>query len=494
MIKAEYNEIREGRDVRAHLIALRELIRDERGKRELAYLIGGDFGCLTSLLKHEDPKVRRNAALILGEMETEDVLPFLFRAYEEESTRFVRPSYLKAMEKLDCSAYVSSLRSAWKALSATEVTEENRKHIQEEKAALSHLLQKYEKRKKHEFTGYDLVDDVILLVNREQRDAVSAQIKGGTVTGFPGGIRVRGASLRDLLLLRTWTQWLLPIPAAHPLSGDALQIGKGLAKLNLPYFLDRLCEGPEQYYYRLEIRSSRSDVRKGELIRKISSVLDPASGGRLQNDSSDYEAEIRLLEKKDGSFLPMLRLCMVKDTRFSYRKRVTAETIAPQNAALCVQLALPYLKEGAQVLDPFCGVGTMLIERNLRVRAGDMYGIDTLAEAVDGARENTAVLGFPIHYIHRDFFDFRHEYLFDEIITDMPGRSGGEKDRETQLLYERFPGAAWPLLEKGAVLILFSPLTDLLRRAFASDGRFELVKDYRLNEKSGAGLLIYRKN
>ena len=493
MIKTEYNEICAGRDVRAHLIALRELIRDERGKRELAYLIGGDFGCLTSLLKHEDPKVRRNAALILGDMETEDVLPFLFRAYEEEETRFVRPFYLKAMEKLDCGAYVSQLRRAREILSASEVTEENRKHIQEERLALTRLLQKYEKREKHTFTGCDLVDDVILLVNREQRDAAAAQITEGTVTGFPGGIRVRGGSLRELLALRTWTQWLLPIPAARPLSGDPLQIGKGLARLNLPYFLDRLCEGPEQYFYRLEIRSSRMDVRKGELIRKISSVLDPASGGRLQNDTSDYEVEIRLLEKKDGSFLPMLRLCMVKDARFAYRKHVTAESIAPQNAALCVQLALPYLREGAQVLDPFCGVGTMLIERNLRVRAGDMYGTDTLAEAVDGARENTAVLGFPVHYIHRDFFDFKHAYLFDEIITDMPGRSGAEKDKETARLYERFPQSAKTLLKEGAVLVLYSPLMDLLRRSFDADGGFELVREFCLNEKSGTGLLIYRK-
>ena len=493
MIKAEYHEICAGKNVRANLIALRDQIRDERGKRELAYVIAGDFSCLTSLLKHEDPKVRRNAALILGDMETEDVLPFLFRAYEEETTRFVRASYLKAMEKLDCRAFVPRLKRAWDVLSETEVTEENRKHLQEEKAALSHLLQRYEKRGKHEFTGYDRVDDVVLLVNREQKDAVNVQITEGTVTGFPGGIRVRGASLKQLLALRTWTQWLLPIPAARPLSGDALQIGRGLAKLNLPYFLDTLCEGPERYYYRLEIRSSRSDVRRGDLIRRISSILDPASGGRLQNDSSDYEVEIRLLEKKDGSFIPMLRLCMVRDSRFSYRKRVTADSILPQNAALCVELALPYLKEGAQVLDPFCGTGTMLIERNLRVRAGDMYGIDTLSEAVDGARENTSVLGFPVHYIHRDFFDFKHTYLFDELITDLPGRAGAEKDPETVLLYERFPGAAWPLLKSDAVLVLFSHLTDTLLHAFAADGRFELLRKYCLNEKSGAGLLIFRK-
>ena len=39
-------------------------------------------------------------------------------------------------------------------------------------------------------------------------------------------------------------------------------------------------------------------------------------------------------------------------------------------------LAKPYLKEDAAVLDPFCGVGTMLIERNKVLPARSLYGID----------------------------------------------------------------------------------------------------------------------
>ena len=91
----------------------------------------------------------------------------------------------------------------------------------------------------------------------------------------------------------------------------------------------------------------------------------------------------------------------------------------------------------AQIMDPFCGVGTMLIERNKLVPAREMYGIDLFGEAIAKARENTQNAGGRIWYINRDFFDFTHDYKFDEIITDMPPR--GKKTKEEQdAFYARF--------------------------------------------------------
>ncbi len=60
---------------------------------------------------------------------------------------------------------------------------------------------------------------------------------------------------------------------------------------------------------------------------------------------------------------------------------------------MLVALAEPYLKENAQILDPFCGVGTMLIERDIRVPAREKYGIDIFGEAIRGARENASYAG-----------------------------------------------------------------------------------------------------
>lgn len=93
----------------------------------------------------------------------------------------------------------------------------------------------------------------------------------------------------------------------------------------------------------------------------------------------------------------------------------------PALAAVLAELAKPYMKENARVLDPFCGVGTLLFERNYAVHADTLYGTDIFGPAIKAARENAATAGIPAHFINKDMRDFSHEYKFDEIITDMPG-------------------------------------------------------------------------
>ena len=66
MVKDIYDMICEGAEIRTNLIALKKEISEERKKRELAYLLGGDYSGLISLLEDSDPKVRKNSALILG--------------------------------------------------------------------------------------------------------------------------------------------------------------------------------------------------------------------------------------------------------------------------------------------------------------------------------------------------------------------------------------------------------------------------------------------
>ncbi len=54
MIKELYGKICERTDTRACLIALKKEIREEGGKRALAYLLAGDYSEFALLLKDED--------------------------------------------------------------------------------------------------------------------------------------------------------------------------------------------------------------------------------------------------------------------------------------------------------------------------------------------------------------------------------------------------------------------------------------------------------
>ena len=124
MVKEYYQKICSGKEVRANLIALRNEMKDEKARRMFACLLGGDFTKLCALLHDPDPKVRKNAALILGEMESEDLLPVLFDAYKKEDTLYVRADYLKAISRLEYRPLLRGLKGRLEELRQSDFGKE----------------------------------------------------------------------------------------------------------------------------------------------------------------------------------------------------------------------------------------------------------------------------------------------------------------------------------------------------------------------------------
>ncbi len=492
MIKELYREICEDRDVRKNLIALRRELAQEENRRAFAYLLGGDFGRLTGLLDREDPKIRKNAALILGDMETEDVLPFLFHAWEKEETLFIRSDYLKAMKKLDCRRYREAFAERRARLLALDAPQEDRKHVREELLALDAILSAQGRVRRHVFTGCPAGSvDVILMTGPLNREVTARQIHTGTVRMLKSAVRVDGADLEELLPIRTYVRMMFPFRGNPVISPDPERAGEELNALDIPDLLDLMHEGKGIYRYRLDVRGEADPADKARFIRRCSEALDRLSGGKLLNSTSDYEIEIRLVQRKDGTAIPMISLFTVADRRFAYRKEYVADSISPVNAATVMQLARPFLREKAQVLDPFCGVGTMLIERNYCVQASDMYGIDLYGEAVRKAKINTDITGMRVNYINRDFLDFHHDYLFDEIVTDLPCRASG--DLTPDLLYDRFLGKAGEVLADGAVLVLYTMEPGLLEKNLKKHaGSYQIRGRYPMLQAGKAETFILR--
>ena len=154
-----------------------------------------------------------------------------------------------------------------------------------------------------------------------------------------------------------------------------------------------------------------------------------------------------------------------------------------------MEIAKPYLKENAQILDPFCGVGTMLVERNMLVPAREIYGIDIFGEAIEKARENAILAKCRINYIHRDFFDFHHDYLFDEIITDMPMR-GNKTKEEMDLLYRRFFQKAKEVLTGQGIIIMYTNEIGLVKKQLRINKQFKLIQETCMQKKNEFYLLI----
>ena len=493
MIREYYEAVCAGKETRANLIALRSAVKDEKEKRAFAYLLGGDFTVLCRLLEHEDPKVRKNAALLLGEMESEDVLPILFDAYKKEQTLFVRPDYLKAIGEMDCEPYLDEMEEQLERLRTKELLPEEKKHISAEMRMLQGILLKHRKPQPHPFTGYDQEESMLLLVNREQTRAVAEGIKEGTHTLLKGGIRIKDARIGKILPVRTYSELLFPIRTKSLPVNAPEEIGKQLAASEMTDLMARLHDGKAPYYFRIEPKGLE-EAKKGVWIRKVSDALEQESQASWINSVSNYEAEIRLLMKKDGTMAAFLRLYTIEDRRFAYRKESIGSSMKPVNAALCVQLARPWMKEDAQILDPFCGVGTLLIERNRALDAKTMYGLDIFGDAIEKAKSNTARANCRVNYIQRDFFTFEHDYLFDEIITDLPQVSGTRPKEEIHHLYLDFFEKAQQHLNDGGIVILYAAYPQYAAEAVRRYDNFRMEKTFLLNEKTKMTLCIARYN
>ena len=251
-------------------------------------------------------------------------------------------------------------------------------------------------------------------------------------------------------------------------------------------FLTECHEGDAPFFFRLEVKSAEP---KTEFVKKLGASLEKKSDWKLANSTTDYEIEIRLIEAKDGSFVPFLKLYSMKMKRFAYRKNAIAMSIHPATAAMLMYLAKPYLKENAQILDPCCGVGTMLIERDILVPAREKYGIDIFGDAIDMARENAALAGEKINFIHRDYFDFKHDYKFDEIVTNMPVK-GKKAKEDMDAFYARFFEKSKSLLAEDGIIIMYSNEVGFVKKQLRLQPCYRLIQEYTIRKKDSYCLFI----
>lgn len=477
-------ELNREQNARSNLSAARKLVKedDECGRRLVE-----QQELLKSFLKHEDPKTRKNAALLLGDLKI-DAVEEIFQAYREEQTRFVKSSYLSALAQMDVIDKLPELRDILEELLALELTDENRKHTEEEIRQLRKILIQYEGISRHTFVYPKEEVEVILLCNRNQREFVRKAV-GEEAKVHPLGVSVVTPKLRDLERIRTYRAIVFPIHTKELLTDEPTRDADLLWTSDFYRLIEMLNKEPGPFFYRIDCGNAMSLEQRSFYGRRLGAELERLSNGMLINSASDYEIELRLIANKDGKFFPCLRFKNWKERRFGYRKNAVSASIQPSTAALIMELARPYLKENAQILDPFCGVGTMLVERNVLVPAREMYGIDIFGDAIEKARENAILAKCRINFIHRDFFDFKHDYLFDEIITDMPMR-GNKSKEEMDMLYRRFFHKAQEHLANQGIIIMYTNEMGLVKKQLRINKQFTLLQETCMQKKNEFYLLI----
>ncbi len=489
LLKTILEELGKKENLRSNLSALRQQIKDESQKEELVQLLQGKESLITECLEHEDAKTRKNAALLLGDIVCQNAMDALYAAYVAEETLFVRASYLESLSKMDCKDKLPEIKMYLEELLKKEVEPENKKHMDEEIRALRKIIIQYEGITRHTLDVDGKQVSVILFTNRTQRETVRRTIDCGTATIHPLGVKVETSQLHKLLELRTYRDIVFPLPTEEFLPANPVEAAQKLWDAGLLTLLNQLHKEQGGFYFRIECKSAMDLEARSNFTKKFASELERLSGGELINSTSDYEVELRLIANKEGMFYPCLKLTTVRSKRFNYRKNAIATSIHPSTAALIMEVAKDYLKEDAQIMDPFCGVGTMLIERNKRVPAKEMYGTDIFGDAILYARENADLAGMRINYIHRDFMDFKHDYLFHEIITNMPLR-GKKTKQEMDAFYGKFFEKAQEILTKDAVIIMYTNEIGFVKKQLRLQNCYHMLQETCLQPKNDFYLLI----
>ncbi len=491
-----YQEITEQKNVKENLSLLRSGIKEPRDRKELL-AIAGDGEAFVRLLESREPKVRKNAALLLGDLAFPRAKEPLFEAYKKETTLFVKSAYLIALEKIGAPEKVNFFRQRLKELTENPPKEEEKKHISAEIRQLEQIMIGMEGVRKHTFTGFREAHEFLLAVAKEQRDVtfqevseVSAGVRRKAVP-HPLGVLVYAREVLSFARLRTYRELLFPVHTKEKTgtAASAEKAAEAVWESDLLALLTEWHEGSAPFFFRLELKSHMEMDKKSRFAKRFAAELEMLSGRRLINSTADYEFEIRLVETKDGGFVPFFKLLTIKMRRFAYRKNALPVSIYPATAAALVRLARPYLKEDARVLDPFCGVGTMLIEREYLVPAGERHGVDIYGEAVEMARENAAAAGVQAQFVRKDYFEYRNSRLFDEIITNMPVR-GKKTKEETDAFYGRFFEKTKTILKDDGVILLFSNEEGFVKKHLRLQTGYRLREEHCIRERDRACLFI----
>ena len=494
-MKQLYEDARNGIETRQNLSKLRQEIKDFAKMDQLFQIVMDDFDGMVSFLQDEDSKVRKNAALLMGDLDMSDFLEPLMEGYRKEDQLFVRTAYLEAIKNYDFAPYLDEFKERMEVLKNMEVTEENKKHIEEEIKALNDLILLEEGCKLHTFKGFSKPVECVLLTNKLQKQALENQVKemlpNAQFLPFGGGVRVKTNDFDQLFKIRTFHTVLFAIPGMTACSLDANEMAEKLAQSGLLNLLRDSHNESGPYSFRTECKCHLDLERKTQFTKKLANELQLLTHHELMNSTTDYEFELRIVENKEGKCNVLLKMNTILDERFSYWKAQVAQSIRPANAAVLVELARPYMAKDAQVLDPFCGAATMLIERQKVVKGNTSFGLDINEEAIQCAKKNCKNAGQIIHFVHKDFFRFNNEVLFDEIFTNMPFAQGHVTNAEVRSLIIHFFKHAKEVMKKDGTIILHTHDYNLVKK-YALENGYTLVKAFQVSQKEGTVLCIFK--
>jgi 23S rRNA G2445 N2-methylase RlmL len=429
---------------------------------------------IITAFEDDDPKVRRNAAIALGDLRNPEGVPAMMEALTREPFEWVRPSMILALGQIGGDTCVEALAKIEAKTPAESEALVKARDRTDDRGVPADKLAGFEKKRTIELRSAPGLEDVLC-------QELSAAIGSKPKVVQTGVVAIEIQDLRPLGKIRTYREWLIPMGTADlpDKSDDALKLaGYDLLRHGLDDLVALL---GAQVRYRIEVRGRETthDSRR-RLISRWVKDLDRAYP-KTANSPSHYGVELRLQRAKTQVSL-FAKLTGGQEERFNYHVADVPAAMHPATAAGVVKLARK--RPGrSRVLDPFCGSGTMLFERALSGRPfTELAGFDISGNAIDAARSNLKQIDPKGFVFHRgDVQSIAVKGRFDELISNLPfGIRTGSHDKNIEVyhaLFERM--SEW--MADGASVTLVTQELDLTKQLFRSSKHLHLSHTYRID-------------
>ncbi|MFT5872306.1 MAG: 2-polyprenyl-3-methyl-5-hydroxy-6-metoxy-1,4-benzoquinol methylase [Clostridium sp.] len=475
---------------RSILSVIRDILKKEKPKGMFKRTIGNSKEKLSSLLAHSDPKVRKNVCGVIGELGDPAYLDALYNAYNSEDKLFVRYSYVLAIGNCGSAIDAEKLKKMYENVLSNEKTcnedsslVKTNKHINEEKLALTRAIDKLSPTVRHEFTGFEIPVPMILTVMNYQYHVTLSELDENSIDGrlVDEGILIHESDLDKIYTCRTFYELLFPLDACEGLEFDYKIIANEIINANIIDFLNQCHESDSNapFGYRVEFKTLDSNRERSEFVKNLSRELDELSGGNLRNSPSNYEVEIRVIEKNDFCNV-FVKLYSYVDNRFDYRKNELATSINPVTAAIVMKTIEKWINPSANVIDPFCGTGTMLIERAKLQQFGSLTGVDIFRTAISAATTNSKLANVNIELIDEDILEYSTAAPFDEMITNMPFDNKSTTHNKYADLYSEFVNKIPSLVKSGGMAFIYTIEKQLFREVLLDNQQLELLQEIKI--------------
>ncbi|MGH4123978.1 MAG: HEAT repeat domain-containing protein [Clostridium sp.] len=478
---------------RAILSVMRDILKKEKPKGMFRRTIGNSKEKLSNLLSHSDPKVRKNVCGVIGELGDPAYLEALYNAYNSEDKLFVRYSYVLAIGNCGSILDAEKLKKMFEDVVMNEKAckDDNslittNKHINEEKLALTRAIDKLSPPVRHEFKGFKEFENavpMILTVMNYQYQHTLKELEEKSIDGrlVDDGILIYENDIDQVYTCRTFYELLFPLDNCEDLQFDYKVIAAAILDANVVDFLNQCheCDSNSPFWYRVEFKTMDASRERSEFVKNLSRELDEISCGGLKNSPSSYEVELRIVERNNLCSV-FVKLYSFADNRFDYRKNEIATSINPVTAAIAVKSIEKWLKPSAQVIDPFCGTGTMLIERSKLAEVESLTGVDIYRTAISAAEVNSKLANVNIDLIDEDILDFSTTYLFDELITNMPFDNKSATHNKYADLYSEFVKRIPSLVIAGGMAFVYTIEKQLFREVLMDNEELELLQEIKI--------------